>query len=128
MRPESLPRLKAPRDDGAVLAYPPLDQADSILAANRRLLGSASVPLQGRSLQELRTLARNEVVALAQAYLRDAGEPVPEARGSSLILAGHQPELFHPGVWFKNFALHGLARRSDATALNLIVDNDVVKN
>ena len=26
-----------------------------------------------------------------------------------LLLAGHQPELSHPGVWVKNFALNGLA-------------------
>jgi hypothetical protein len=26
----------------------------------------------------------------------------------SLIVGGHQPELFHPGVWLKNFALNEL--------------------
>jgi hypothetical protein len=45
-----------------------------------------------------------------------------------LVLAGHQPELFHPGVWVKNCALAGLARRHGVTALNLIVDNDIVKS
>ncbi len=43
-------------------------------------------------------------------------------------MAGHQPELFHPGVWVKNFALAGLARRHGATAVNLVVDNDSVKS
>jgi hypothetical protein len=42
-------------------------------------------------------------------------------------MAGHQPELFHPGVWVKNFALNGLARQHNAAAVNLIVDNDTVK-
>jgi len=28
-----------------------------------------------------------------------------------IFLAGHQPELFHPGVWFKNFALGAIARQ-----------------
>lgn len=41
------------------------------------------------------------------------------------ILAGHQPELFHPGVWFKNFALSAIARRRAAVAINLVVDNDL---
>ena len=40
------------------------------------------------------------------------------------MLAGHQPELFHPGVWVKNFALNGLARRHGLTPINLVVDND----
>jgi hypothetical protein len=48
--------------------------------------------------------------------------------GRPLILAGHQPELFHPGVWVKNFALTALARRHHATALNLVVDNDTAKS
>jgi hypothetical protein len=42
-------------------------------------------------------------------------------------MAGHQPELFHPGVWVKNFALNGLARQNNAAAVNLVVDNDAVK-
>ena len=51
------------------------------------------------------------------------------ARSTRLIyLAGHQPQMFHPGVWFKNFALGELARRHGATAVNLIVDNDMLSD
>jgi hypothetical protein len=42
-------------------------------------------------------------------------------------MAGHQPDLFHPGVWVKNFALNGLARQHEAIPVNLVVDNDSVK-
>ncbi|MFN9917551.1 MAG: hypothetical protein ACK53L_33510, partial [Pirellulaceae bacterium] len=42
-----------------------------------------------------------------------------------LILSGHQPELFHPGVWFKNFLLSSLAARHQAVALNIQVDHDL---
>jgi hypothetical protein len=121
------PRLRAPRQDGAVLAEPPLEQAGRLLDENRRLL---AVPLSilGRPLVELRQQARQQAVAAAAAYLRQAGEPVPTAESASLILAGHQPELFHPGVWVKNFALNALARRHGATPLNLIVDNDTAKS
>ena len=45
-----------------------------------------------------------------------------------VFLAGHQPELFHPGVWFKNFALGALARRHGAAAVNLVIDSDALKN
>src|SRR4029079_8138752 len=45
-----------------------------------------------------------------------------------LFLAGHQPELFHPGVWVKNFALAGLARRQGGVGVNLLVDNDTAKS
>ena len=30
-------------------------------------------------------------------------------RSGLIYLAGHQPQMFHPGVWFKNFALGELA-------------------
>ena len=43
-------------------------------------------------------------------------------------MAGHQPELFHPGVWVKNFALTGVAGRIGAIPFNLVVDNDAVKS
>jgi hypothetical protein len=35
--------------------------------------------------------------------------------------------LFHPGVWFKNFALHQLARKHGAFPINLVVDTDAAK-
>ncbi|MBI3469022.1 MAG: hypothetical protein HY000_38960 [Planctomycetes bacterium] len=42
-------------------------------------------------------------------------------------MSGHQPELFHPGVWVKNFAAHSLACQLGGSALHLVVDNDTVK-
>jgi hypothetical protein len=44
-----------------------------------------------------------------------------------IFLAGHQPQLFHPGVWFKNFALGELARRHGAVGVNLLIDSDTLK-
>ena len=43
-------------------------------------------------------------------------------------MTGHQPELFHPGVWIKNFAAAGIAGNQGGVALNLIVDNDIPKS
>src|SRR5262249_2153747 len=54
-------------------------------------------------------------------------EPIPSFKDTSLFLAGHQPDLFHPGVWIKNFALHDLARTHGAVPVNLIVDSDAAK-
>lgn len=49
----------------------------------------------------------------------------PDPR-APLFVGGHQPELFHPGVWLKNFAVHQLGRRAGGSGLNLIVDNDLM--
>jgi hypothetical protein len=123
--------LRAPAGNGAVLAEPPLAEVGPLLAANRECLAAlagAPGPL-GRPWDDLRRLARCEAVAAARDYLARGGEPVPEAATAGpLLLAGHQPELFHPGVWVKNFALGGLARAHGLTPVNLVVDNDTLKH
>jgi hypothetical protein len=119
-------RLRAPQQDGAILAVPGLDQVGVLVAENRRRLARGP-SLLGRSWQELQQQARRSAVAAACAYLQAAGEPLPPHDPTSLLLAGHQPEIVHPGVWVKHFALAGLARRHGATPVNLVVDNDTVK-
>jgi hypothetical protein len=119
---------RAPQQDGAVVAVPPLHEIGPLLDSNRRSLARAKVGLLGRDLPELRQNARESVVAAARAWFAQNGEPLPSGfEAASLLVAGHQPELFHPGVWVKHFALNGLARRHGATPLSLIVDNDNVK-
>ncbi|MFM7149295.1 MAG: hypothetical protein ACKO23_05590 [Gemmataceae bacterium] len=70
--------------------------------------------------QELRSLARQELIISSE----QVGTWNPT---TPLIAAGHQPELFHPGVWVKNFFLAGLSRRTGSSAVNLLIDNDTVK-
>ena len=120
--------LRAPTVDGTLLADPPLADVGRLLDVNRGRLRRPGVDLLGRSWAELRQEARRSAVVAAQDYLHSFGELLPDITHEHLLLAGHQPELFHPGVWIKNFALHGLGRRHQLTALNLIVDNDIVKS
>src|SRR5437879_10561163 len=122
-----MPPLKASSQHGAVVAEPPLTDAEHLVAANRQRLASINLHLLGRSAADIRRQACQVAVAAAKEYLQQAGEPLADFGDTSLLMAGHQPELFHPGVWVKNFALHGLASRHDATPINLIVDNDTAK-
>jgi len=120
-------RLHAPRQDGAVVAEPPLAEAGQLLVNNRRRLAQAAADFLGRPWDELRRQARRSAVAAARDYFRQSAEPTPPWGDTSLVMAGHQPELFHPGVWVKNFALNHFARTQSATPVNLIVDNDTAK-
>jgi hypothetical protein len=120
-------RLRAPQQHGAIVAEPPLGDAEELVAANRQRLASINLHLLGRPSADLRRQARHDAVATAKEYLQQAGEPAADYGDSSLLMAGHQPELFHPGVWVKNFALNGLAKALGATPVNLIVDNDTAK-
>jgi hypothetical protein len=120
-------RLRAPTEDRAVVADPPLADVGSVLAINRARLAKARFAFAGRSLLDFRQLARQGIVAAAQTYMAQAGDSLTADFDAPLFFAGHQPELFHPGVWVKNFALHGIARKHGAIPINLIVDNDTAK-
>jgi hypothetical protein len=131
-----MPKLRAPTANGEVLAVPGFDAVPALVEENRRRLNRDDVEIGGVSLREFRAQARREVLGLASG----GREPtVPSAHteqwahahrspDAPLILAGHQPELSHPGVWAKNFALAGLAKKLGGTGLNLIVDNDTLKS
>jgi hypothetical protein len=122
-------RLHAPRKDRTALIEPPAEQVGDLLAANAALRADYAYDVQGRPLAMLAGQARQELLAQARrwtAAYRDIAPAPPDA--TTILLAGHQPQLFHPGVWFKNFVLDQLARQHNAVAVNLIVDNDTVKH
>jgi hypothetical protein len=125
-----------------MLAQPALAEADAIIAQNRASLNAWRYDFQGRSAERLRAMCRSAMLQAARAYVGaeersgragqsnqgQTHEPKPaDSDATPLIVTGHQPELFHPGVWVKNFASYELARRHDGVSLHLIVDNDSVK-
>lgn len=120
-------RLRAPREDGQVHIEPPLAEVPELVAANRRQLAALEIDLHGRTLSDLQAAARRDLLQRSVAWTRSYHPGIPQNSldaSAPLILAGHQPRLFHPGVWFKNFALDAVARRVGGTAVNLIVDSD----
>ena len=121
--------LRAPREDGAAMVEPPWERTFALLAANLDLRAGYDLDVAGRRLAELTREARRELfdaaVRWTSAY-RDVDASRWDPAGK-FFLAGHQPQLFHPGVWFKNFALDALARQHGAVAINLIVDSDTIK-
>jgi hypothetical protein len=122
-------RLRAPAADGTWLAEPPLNEASAGLAENRAFLERWDHDFQGRRAGVLRAKARAESLEHSRAYLSQFGLAVPGVApaGAPWIVAGHQPGLFHAGVWAKNFALAGLARETGSEPFNLVVDNDFPK-
>ncbi len=128
-------RLRAPATDGGLLAEPPLVMAAHEAVSNAARLSAWEYDFQGRPASWLRSQTRREIVELAHAFLGRHGFDVstdgpgsPSGADPILIVTGHQPELFHPGVWVKNFAASALGRSCGGLALNLIVDNDIPKS
>jgi len=118
-------KLRVPRSDETLLARPPLHEAEDFARQNRSQLDGCRIDLQGRSLSQLREWSRRQSLEAARTYIEELTGTAVELESSELLyVGGHQPALFHSGVWVKNFGIGELAARSQGTALNLIIDND----
>lgn len=119
---------QAPREHRQALIDPPLSDWPSLCATNCHDR-DGTVELASRRLDALRHEARDHLWSAAAAYsLAYRDVDLPKERPDTLLLSGHQPELFHPGVWFKNFALSHMAHQMMAGPVNLIIDNDIVRS
>jgi hypothetical protein len=126
--------VRSPRIDETWIALPELPRAAGLGHANRQQFAARDVSVQGRSLALLRAWTRREVLAAASEYtagilgrpVSDVGADTADPAGAVWYVGGHQPTLFHPGVWVKNFVVGALARREQGIGLNLVVDNDTL--
>ena len=126
-------RLQAPREDRTWLVEPPFAELPATVAANIAARATRdSYELNGTTLGQLADAARADLVRDAlhdtQQYRDVDVSSALRAPSSALLLAGHQPELFHPGVWAKNFALAKLAENVGAVPINLVIDGDTQKS
>ena len=120
-------RLRAPTEHGTALIEPPLARASDLLRDNQAIFQHDFGMLQGKSLPHLQRMAREELIQLAAAYTRTYHNVDLPTTPTPLFLTGHQPELFHPGVWLKNFVLSFLSTEYNALAINLLIDSHPVR-
>lgn len=96
--------LAAPEADGAILVWPGDFSLADMAIRNRERLRKAEVLLLDRPLSAWR-------------------QPICDA--APVIMAGHQPDFIHPGVWVKHPAATRIAARLGGEARYLLVDSDV---
>jgi N-acetylglucosamine malate deacetylase 1 len=78
----------------------------------------------GEPLGRLRPRPRAELVQRASELLGRWDVPVPEASPSGpWVVTGHQPTLFHPGIWIKTWGVNACCARG-AVGVNVVVDSD----
>ncbi|HIA62145.1 MAG TPA: hypothetical protein EYN93_04505 [Planctomycetaceae bacterium] len=124
-------KLQAPPGNGDCFIEPPISESQSYIHANhQRFAAFADIEIGGLSFTALRQQARDEIITAGrehtQTYLDLTHTEVIET--TSIVLTGHQPTLFHAGVWFKNFCLDHIAKHTQSLAINLIIDHDLVKS
>lgn len=136
LRSSATRRFRAPTASGERLIHPPVepgpgspDCIEALLDNNRLLRAAFDTRVGDLKLWELVAATRREVLSVAAEYTsqyRDVDRPSDVADWISrpIIVGGHQPELFHAGVWLKNSAIDAYARKVGGTAVNLVVDTD----
>ena len=120
------PRLRVPGEHGQTLVHPTATTAaTSIQAHDERLSNHGHLLWMGKPWSDIVSAARHDLWTKAVKHTSQYTDPkqINEAAMSRVVLLGHQPELFHPGVWFKNFFVAELAQQLSAISINLLIDN-----
>jgi len=117
--------FEIPQKSGQVLCIPPAREFPSLARRNAARLAGADLAVAGMSLAEVRARARAEILSSAARFVRTLGVAVDVPPASApLLVTGHQPFLFHPGIWLKHLLVDRVAREYGCAALSLPVDSD----
>lgn len=124
------PVVRAPRSDNQDLCIPDHGQLCSQVIENHRLWSSDSIPAWFKRLRES---ARIEIASAAKGYARSYTHEPPLEPSMLWLMGGHQPEAFHPGVWYKNILIDQAtkslcAAEQPTTGIHVIIDHDLPKS
>ncbi len=120
------PKPALPAGHGEVLSRPAFEEWAALARANHAAAQSWSFSVAGIPATELRAQTRRQALDAATGFSARLGVRVGESGSPDdlIVATGHQPELYHPGVWIKDFLLQRLAEEISATAVDLVVDSD----
>lgn len=108
------------------LCNPALEDWPDLIGLNKRAAaGSGAYSELRRRTAALAAAYTENLNALAKSLLRqEIVSEISELNGQDIVLSGHQPEIYHPGVLYKFFKLEEYRRKSGCFALNIILDTD----
>lgn len=117
--------IRAPQGDGETLIDPPVDDALLHAGIGNPLFVSSTFQLFPGA-----DAARAQFVQAAIQYTShySYAPQLRHTKATKVVVAGHQPELFHPGVWLKNFVLDRCGQSPNTLAINLTIDNDIARH
>ena len=120
--------VDVPQRSGEVVCVPPPETFLAAARGNAERLDAADVHLAGMGLREVRSRMRQRVVREAARYAAELSLPLPGDWQTSgpLIGTGHQPFVFHPGIWTKQLLVARFA--GQATVVNMPVDCDAAED
>jgi hypothetical protein len=113
-------RQQPPAGHGEVLCSPPFATWAETATRNHDATAAWPAPLR-----ELREQARAEALNDAAEYSSALGISGAPSTSPLIAMTGHQPELYHPGVWVKDFLIQRFSEETGATGVDVVVDTDL---
>lgn len=116
-----------PTGHGEVVEQPEYAQWPALVSANRVAAAAWTFDVAGIDAQTHRAGVRAEVLTVARDFSARLGIELPQLDDGTdvpVVATGHQPDLYHPGVWVKDFLLDRLARQVGAIGVDVVVDTD----
>ena|GEM_PF-521028 len=115
-----------PPGHGDLLIDPPFEQWAALVERNRQSAARRGFTVAGVCAQEYQRQARAEALAVSAGCSERLGIPIRPLGDPDgpIIATGHQPELYHPGVWIKDFLLQRFSDEQSASAIDVVVDTD----
>jgi hypothetical protein len=119
-------RAGMPAGNGELFSEPPYAEWEALARANAAAAAGWEFEVCGVPVTEARAEARRECLERAAGFSARLGVPVKVVQGEPdlIVVTGHQPEIYHPGVWVKDFLLQRIAEETGATGIDLVVDSD----
>ncbi|MDY0088690.1 MAG: hypothetical protein RBS78_09125, partial [Coriobacteriia bacterium] len=119
-------RADMPSGHGELVLQPPdLDEWAELAVRNSALAETWEFEVGNVPARTLRAHARAVLSETARDATDRLGLPVAGPSAGPVIVTGHQPEIYHAGVWVKDFALQHVATCLGGTGIDLVVDSDV---
>lgn len=123
----TVPDIEIPLRSGEVVCYPSPGEFHAVAEVNARTLSAGSLRIGEASLGEVRRQTRRWVLNAATTYSQRLGFWTATPRDDALLLVtGHQPALFHPGIWIKQLLVNRMAGEG-VGGLSLAVDSDTIE-
>ena len=140
-----------PKNNREVFLEPAIEHIPELALENRRKISGYKFEINGVPFQILRDKTRMEVLRQAACYTngiksllrKDTSGLCLYVRNSTqsntineltldyeavknipIVQTGHEPILYHPGIWIKNHLAHYLVKIVGGISVNMIVDND----
>ena len=119
-------RADMPTGHGELVTRPPLSEWAELAHSNALATAAWHFEVGGRPIGELRESARKILLETAAGITADMGidaAPLPRNPGP-VVVTGHQPDLYHSGIWIKDFLLQHITRETGGTGVDVVVDTD----